>query len=89
MFCNKCGSALSQNSMICPKCGTLITKEQSNMFKEMRKEAEKKGKIEYNSSKFGVNRDINYRSDDKGKYIMLYIIIGLIFIALLVILLIG
>ncbi len=89
MFCNKCGSALSPRAMVCSKCGTLISKEQSEMFKEMNKEAEKKGQIEYNSAKFGVNRDVDYRSSDKGKYIKLYLIIGIIFIALLVILLVG
>ena len=35
MKCKKCGHALSNNSVLCPFCGTLMTEEQLKRRKEL------------------------------------------------------
>ena len=35
MYCEKCGSALGNKSPLCPKCHTMMSKEQLQMRKEM------------------------------------------------------
>ncbi len=85
MFCKKCGATLGSKSYICPSCGTLMSKDQIEMLKEINKNNDIKQPV-YLSSLFGVKRDIKYREDNSYNNTVLFII-GFIFILLLIILL--
>ncbi len=85
MFCNKCGGALPSKGIVCPHCGTLMSKDQVEINKSLEEENRKKGfKPEYLSDKFGVKKNIEFRKVSSGNYVAIVIVLlMLIFLGVL------
>ena len=86
MICNRCGSALPSDGVICKECGAMMTKEQieeQKKWNELNKETNRK--INLMSSKYNVNKDnFSYEEPKKeNKLVGLLVLVGVTLIIIL------
>lgn len=79
MHCKRCGKSLGTDRGICPFCGAMMSKDQMNVYKEMKKE--RMYKPELLTEKYGekpVFYEKSKRDDSK-----LLALLGILFLILL------
>ncbi len=83
MHCKYCGTALSKNSPICPKCKRIMTQEQLDMRKEMNGV---NNPYMQRLEKLGFEKG-KYKLDNNGEHISIkpYVIILLILLVIVLI----
>lgn len=88
MICNRCGSALPSDGVVCKQCGAMMNKEQieeQKKWNEINKQHNQTVKLM--SSKYNVNKDkFRYENEPKkeNKLAGLLVIIGVLFVVIII-----
>lgn len=86
MVCRKCGSALSNDQIICPFCGVMKSKEQLDSSSKIQRDNSKDLKVNLLSEKYGMEairyeKKVNSLND---KLIVFLVLCGIFLIFFLV-----